>query len=173
MVLIPTQNYYYMKVNIDQQTSKKARIPHNIFMLNIALVHLLMTPAVIALEIGALAMLVPLLISLAIMLHAYLSGTYSQTSTHWFIIAHWKLAIKRYKLLLISYLITAGLIAIGWLLAMASPDPNMREILHTVFIRIAIMPVLIMVMINFYLESSAINMALKGEIPDSLVEAHL
>jgi len=160
-----------MKVNIDHETSKKARIPHNIFMLNITLVHLLMTPAAIALEIGALGMLVPLLISLVIMLHAYLRSSHSQSETHWFILAHWKLAIKRYKLLLISYLITAGLMSIGWLLAMASPDPNMQEILHTVFIRIAIMPVLLMVMVNFYLESSAINMALKGEIPDSLTKS--
>ena len=50
---------------------------------------------------------------------------------------------------------------------MSSPDENMREILHTVFLRIAIMPVLIMVMINFFLESSAISMASKGELPES------
>jgi len=157
-----------MQIQVSEIEKKKARIPHNIFMLNLALIHLLMTPAVIALEIGASGMILPLVLSLGIIFYTYKHGKSIQNTQHWFIVKHWALAIKRYKLLLISYVITAALILTGWLLAMASPDPNMQDILETVFIRIAIMPVLLMVMINFYLESSAINMASKGELPDSM-----
>lgn len=156
-----------MQENVDYNTLKKARVPHNIFMLNLALVHLLMTPAVIALDIGTSGMLVPLTISLLIILYTALHSKKIQTTEHSFVYNHWKLALKRYRLLMFAYVITAGLIIFGWVLAMSSPDENMREILHTVFIRIAIMPVLIMVMVNFFLESSAISMASKGELPDS------
>lgn len=158
-----------MKIDVDAATINKSRIPHNIFMLNLVLVHLLMTPAAIALEIGALGMLAPLVVSLAIMLYSLLASKKLDKKDHWFIHAHWILALNRYRLLLISYAITAGLMLLGWLVSMSSPDPNMQEILHTVFIRIAIMPVLLMVMINAYLESSAISMTSKGEIPDSVV----
>ena len=160
-----------MQVEITENEKKKARIPHNIFMLNLALFHLLMTPAAIALEIGTIGMMLPLVLSLAIIFYTHSHKKNIQNTEHWFVVNHWELAIKRYKLLLFSYLITAVLMLTGWLLAMGSPDPNMQDILKTVFIRIAIMPVLLMVMINFYLESSAINLASKGELPDSMKSA--
>jgi len=152
---------------IIKEDKKAARLPHNIFMLNLTLVHLMMTPAVIALEIGMLGTLLPLFISLSIMAYTYINSNKEEYTTHPFVKLHWKLALKRYKLLLISYGITGGLIAIGTLLALSSPDPNMQDILQTVFIRIAVMPVLLMVMICFYLESSAINLAGKGLLPGS------
>lgn len=150
-----------MNENIDQRARKKARLPHNIFMLNLALVHLLMTPAVIAFEIGLWGMSVPLLFSLLIMAYTYQHSKIEEVTSHNFIRQHWLLALKRYRLLLISYALTAVLLGTGSLLAMASPDPNMQDILETVFIRIAIMPVLLMVMVCFYLESSALGMVTK------------
>jgi len=147
---------------IQQEDRKSAKLPHNIFMLNLALVHLLMTPAVIALEIGIVGILLPLFISLSIMAYTYFNSKKEAFIQHPYVQKNWALALKRYRLLLIAYGVTAGLMGIGSLLAMASPDPNMQDILQTVFIRIAVMPTLLMVMICFYLESSAINLATKG-----------
>ena len=159
-----------MLITVTYEQASRARQPHNLFMLNLALAHLLMTPAAIALEIGILGMLVPFLISISIILFTYIRSQNINPDTDWFVFTHWKLALRRYRLLVISYAVTAGFILLGWLLASSSPDPNMQDILLTVFLRIAIMPVLIMVMINFYLESTAISMATKGEIPDSIVQ---
>jgi hypothetical protein len=146
---------------------KTARIPHNLFMLNLALVHLLMTPGIIALDVGLKAILIPLAISLAIMLISWKISKRSTTKSDEFVHQHWLLAVKRYRILLISYAITAALILLGHLLALSSPDQNMQEILDTVFLRIAIMPVLIAVMICFFLETSALGLAAKGELPES------
>lgn len=146
---------------------KTARIPHNLFMLNLALVHLLMTPGIIALDVGLKAILIPLAISLVIMLISWKISQRSTTKSDEFVHQHWLLAVKRYKILLISYAITAALILLGHLLALSSPDQNMQEILDTVFLRIAIMPVLIAVMICFFLETSALGLAAKGELPES------
>ena len=132
-------------------------------MLNLALVHLLMTPAVIAIDIGLTGVLIPLSFSLAIIAFTYISSRREDIEQQPFLKQHWLLALKRYRLLLIAYGITAGLIALGHLLAMGSPDPNMQEILQTVFIRIAVMPVVVVVMICFFLESSAIGLAAKGQ----------
>ena len=141
---------------------RRARIPHNLFMLNLALFHLLMTPAAIAMEIGLMGMLFPLLLSLLTIAYTYRHAESIQTTETHFVYSHWQLAVKRYRLLLISYAITAGLLVVGWLIALASPDPNMQDILQTVFIRIAVMPVVIIVMVAFYLESSAYSNAGKG-----------
>ena len=149
-------------IEIIAADKKAAKLPHNIFMVNLALIHLMMTPAVIALEIGISGILIPLSFSLGIMTYTYINSKKDTFMQHPYIQKHWALALKRYRLLLIAYGVTAALIAIGALLSMTSPDPNMQDILRTVFIRIAVMPTLLMVMICFYLESSAINMAGKG-----------
>lgn len=144
---------------------KPARIPHNLFMLNLALVHLLLTPGIIALDIGLKGILIPLALSLAIMLISWKISKHPGVTADEFVHQHWLLALKRYRVLLIAYAITAALILLGHLLALSSPDQNMQEILDTVFLRIAIMPVLIAVMICFFLETSALGLAGKGELP--------
>jgi len=153
-----------MSVNkIDSR--KSARKPHNLFMLNLALVHLMMTPGIIALDVGLKAIMIPLALSLAIMLISWKISNRTTVQSDELVHQHWLLALKRYRILLISYAITAALILLGHLLALSSPDQNMQEILDTVFLRIAIMPVLIAVMICFFLETSALGLAGKGELP--------
>ncbi len=159
-----------MKTSIDNNTIKKSKTPHNIFLLNLAFVHLLMTPATLILDIGISGLLVPLIFSLLIMFYSMTKSKNLQPGEHWFIHAHWRLTLNHYRLLLIAYTVTLALMLLGWLVSTTSPDPNMQEILRTVFIRIAIMPTLLMVMVNFFLESSALSMAAKGEIADSIIE---
>ena len=159
-----------MIIGLNTSIKTKAKLPHNLFMLNLALFHLLMTPAVIALNVGIMGMLLPLLLSLSVMLYTCLQSRARDRHAHWFIHAHWQLACRRYRLLLISYALTLLLLCLGWLLSLSANDPNMTLILQTVFIRISIMPVLIVVMVNFYLESSAISLATNGEIPDQFVQ---
>ncbi|OOZ40168.1 hypothetical protein BOW53_08675 [Solemya pervernicosa gill symbiont] len=159
-----------MKLDVDTALCKRARLPHELFMLNLALFHLLMTPASIALDVGVWGLLLPLSLSLSVMLYTWLrSRALERSGEPWFLRLHWRLALGRYRMLLIAYGVALGLFGVGTLLSLGSSDPHMQQILQTVFIRIAIMPVLIMVMINFYLESNAINQASGGELPDGLV----
>lgn len=158
-----------MKITVTENIVKNSKAPHNIFLLNLALIHLLMTPATLILEIGISGLLIPLTFSLLIMLYSLVKIKNLDIDEHWFVYAHWKLALNRYRLLLISYGLTLALLLVGWLISTTSPDPNMQDIIYTVFIRISIMPTLLMVLVNFFLESSALSMAAKGEIADSIV----
>ncbi len=153
-----------MIVDINAEIKSRARLPHNLFMLNLAVFHLLMTPAIIALNMGEKAMLIPLALSLCVI--AYTRIQSRKPHEHWFIDAHWQLAFAHCRLLLISYILTAALLGLGWLLSVNSADPHMVAILETVFLRISIMPVLLIVMANFYLESNALQMVGNSEIPD-------
>lgn len=149
----------------EMDNRKAARIPHNLFMLNLALVHLLLTPGIIALGAGLKAILIPLFLSLGIMLISWRISKRTTIQSDGFVRQHWLLALKRYRILLIAYAITASLILLGYLLAHSSADLNMQAILQTVFLRIAIMPVLIAVLICFFLETSALGLAYRGELP--------
>jgi len=159
----------FMQQKFDKNTIVNAKKPHNIFLLNLALVHLLMAPATLILEAGISGLLIPLFVSLLIMLYSLIKIKKLNINENWFIYAHWQLALNRYRLLLIAYCITLVFLLAGWLISITSPDPNMQDIIFTVFIRISVMPTLIMVLVNFFLESSALSMASKGEITESIV----
>ena len=159
-----------MIVSIDHNIVRKSKTPHNIFLLNLALIHLLMSPATLILEIGISGLLIPLSFSLLIMLYSLIKLKTIDINEHWFVYAHWKLALNRYRLLLMSYGVTLALLLVGWLISTTSPDPNMQDIIYTIFIRISVMPTVLMVLVNFFLESSALSMAAKGEIADSIVK---
>lgn len=163
-----------MKLNLDtsEENRRRAKLPHNLFMLNLAVFHLLMTPAAIALDVGRLGLLLPLSLSLLTMAYSYIYCQRMDRNRYMFEYLHWRLALKRYKYLLIAYTVTAGLLLLGGLLALGTADANMRDIMQTVFVRIAIMPVLLAVMVDFYLESNAISLASQGEVPDALIEQY-
>lgn len=154
-----------MIADLDSDVKTKAKHPHNLFMVNLALFHLMLTPATIALDIGMKGILLPLCLSLSVILYTYLRASNKSKHEHEFIHAHWRLAFRRYRWLMISYGMMAALLGVGWLLSL-SADPSMAAIIQTIFIRISIMPVVIMVMISFFLESTAINQASNGEVPD-------
>jgi len=154
-----------MMKEIPNSLRAQAKVPHNLFMLNLALFHLLMTPAIIAAGVGELGILLPLALSLMVMAYTWRRANAGGDPP--FVCAHWQLALRHYRLLLIAYALTAVLLLLGWLLTLGSADANMRDILQTVLLRIAVMPVVLMVMVNFYLESSAIFQATNGEVPDS------
>jgi hypothetical protein len=144
---------------------KLAQAPHNLFVSCLFLFDLMMTPAVLALKVGLVGLLFPLLCSCSVLAYIYLR---SKKTTTWFVDAHWKLSFSRAKLLLLGYTLTGTLIFIAWLISFASSDHNMRHIIWTALTRIALMPTLILVMITAVLEFSASAQAVKREVPDKL-----
>ena len=145
--------------------ARKAQFPHNLFVAGLFMFDLLLTPAVIALKIGMLGLLIPLLCSGMLIAYIYLR---SKRTTTWFVDVHWKLAFKRAQWLMIGYAISAVLIFLAWLISMSSSDPNMQHILWTALTRIALMPTLVTVLITAVMEASAIPLASKREVPDKL-----
>ncbi len=144
---------------------REAQFPHNLFITGLFMFDLLMTPAVLALKIGMIGLLIPLVCSGALIAYVYLR---SKRTTAWFVAAHWKLAFSRGQLLLLGYAVSAVLIFLAWLVTLALHDPNMRHILWTALTRIALMPTLILVLVTAVMEFSSYAQAAKREVPDKL-----
>ena len=147
---------------------KQAQFPHNLFVTGLFMFDLLMTPAVLALKVGMIGLLIPLLFSGSLIAWIYLR---SRKTTTWFVDVHWKLAYARARLLMMGYAVSALLVFTAWLISLASHDPNMQHILWTALTRIALMPTLIMVMVTAVLEFGASAIAAKREVPDKLAAA--
>ncbi len=137
-------------------------------MLNLALFHLLLAPVAIVLDIGALGFMIPLIASLSVIAFTFVRSHQTEQGAPWFIAAHWKLAMRRYRILLTVYLISSAIVGVGLLVGMRAEDSNMAGIMLTVFSRIAAAPLLIGVILCFVLESGSIYQAGRGEVPDAM-----
>ncbi len=152
-----------MQFEATTQDIKQASIPHNLMILMLFLFNLLAVPALLALHFGMLGLLIPLICSSAFIGFVFLRS--QKISSH-FIAAHWRLAFKHGKWLLLGYTISAALILVAWLVSLSAQEESMRAILWTALTRIALLPTLIAVMIVAVMEASALSLAVKCEAPE-------
>jgi hypothetical protein len=157
-----------MQFEVSAAHIKQAQVPHNVFVSGVLLFHLLMTPAVIALKVGMIGMLIPLACSAVMLGYIYQR---SRKNTVWFVDAHWRLTFQRAQWLMIGYAISASLILLAWLISQAAHEPSMKNIMWTAMTRIAIIPTLIAVMITSVAEASAVAVAARGEVPEKIIKA--
>lgn len=156
-----------MLFEIDEATSKRAKTPHELSMLNLVAFHLLAAPASIVLNIGLSGFLVPLALSLTFIAFLWYQALRGKRTAPWFVQVHWRLAANRTKILMVGYLITASILGFAFLVTAGSSKSG---IMMVALSRVAAVPVLITVMVCFVLESSSIYQAGRGEVPDGLAK---
>lgn len=144
---------------------ERAKAPHEVFMFNLIAFHLLLTPAVIALGIGAWALLLPPAFSLLVIGYIYLRARRTAKDEPPLVAGHWWVAWRRCRLLLLAYGATAVLLLGAWGLAHSYQDPSMQGIMFTVLTRVAVMPTVVMVFVLAVMESGALYQAGRGEVP--------
>lgn len=145
------------------QDIRTAQKPHNLYIGGVLLLNLLMTPAVIALKLGLIGLLVPLVLTCTLIAYIFLR---SQRPAPWFVNIHWRLCFSRAKLLLLGYAISGALVLLGWLVSLTAQNASMAHIVWTALTRIAVIPALIFVLVTAVLEFSAIGQAANREVPD-------
>lgn len=157
---------------VDDKQKRQARTPHEVLMMNLAAFHLLLGPATLALNIGAWGLALIPLFSGMVIAYIYKRGHRPPLAPDWFATMHWRLAWRRCRLLLIAYLVSAVIIGAGALLSMTASKPSMQDIIFTIATRVGVMPTIITVLVVFVMANSGLEMAGKGEVPDSLAQAH-
>ena len=85
---------------------------------------------------------------------------------HWFVAAHWQLALHRYLILVIAYGVTLLILGLAWLATHGDQAANTADILFAALSRVAIMPTLVSLMILALMEAGAMFQAMKGQLPD-------
>ncbi len=155
-----------MQFQVSKSEIKQAHTPHNLLIIGLFSLNLLMAPAVLALKIGMVGLLIPLFSTAALIAYLYLR---SKKTTIWFVDVHWRLAFRNSRWLMLGYAITAGLILVAWLISLTAHEASMKHILWTALTRIALLPTLAGVMVTAIMEAGAISLATKMEVPDDLV----
>lgn len=142
----------------------RAGSAHELVMMNLAVFHLLLPVA--ALSSGYASLFLSLaLIGSALMIF-WVAYKARQIDDAEFVLVHWQLASDRFQLLLISYAVGLEIMLLGWLLASLQLDHNMFIIMLVVFSRSAAVPIVLMVLVLFVMETSALNQAKQGLLPN-------
>lgn len=159
-----------MLFEISEQARRKARTPHEMFMFNLAVFHLMLAPVSFFLLRNVTALLIPLTFSLVVITFIFIQGKRLEKTGPWYVMVHWKLGFRRGIYMMIAYSVTAAIIFAGWLVTLGIDKHTTQDIVFTVFSRIGIMPTFVLVVVNFVLESGSIYQAGRGEVPDGMLK---
>ena len=165
-----------MLFDISPSTRRQAKTPHELAMVNLLLFNLLLCVSLLASTLAQkgsvlsrfreIAIAAPLGLSLLVIAYSFIRAKQAARGNPWFVAVHWRLATRRYRILLMAYLVGAALIGLGWLISLT--NPKLQEFLFLAFLRVAVAPMLIAVMVTAVLESGSIYQASRGEVPDTL-----
>lgn len=161
-----------LKTNATNQEKKKARIAHEVFTFNAIVVHLFIPVAIMKFGNSQYALAIPIFISLAIIFYTYYkTNKVFATKNSYYLYIHWRWSLNWYKPVLIAYGVSISIVLIGQLISLNS-DTNMADIINTVFLRIAIAPTFIVILIAFVVISGAMFNSGRGEIPEKLAKKY-
>ncbi len=160
-----------MHYQVTPEETHLAKNPHHIFNINIIITHLFIS--MIVLEIGSTAMLlaVPIISSLVIA-YIYRHRKEVQKRGSWFVSAHWELAWRRSRILLMSYAIAILMVVVYLLIDQVFPggfsmndfsdegsQTNLGEIIT---VRFAAVVIFVAVLITFMQTGISVYDAGKG-----------
>lgn len=183
---------------VDEDQRRKGRAPHELAMINLLLFNLLIGVALLA---GSMAepdslihklkwpaVALPLAASLVVMVITWIRAARAAKHAAWFAAAHWRLTAARWRVLLLAYVISAGVVSLAFIggdgdttafeARIADLPPAMQAMERrkaasqdmgaAIWARIGVVPLLLTVMTLIMLESGALYQAGRGEVPDSI-----
>jgi hypothetical protein len=168
-----------MHYQVTQQEISTAKTPHHIFNINVLITHLFIS--LIVLEIGqTIQLLLIPLISTLVIFYLYYRKKQLALEDSWFVAAHWAIAWRRGRILLISYAIAIGMVAVYALFDMMFPgglsmndfssegtQTNLGEIIT---IRFSAVVIFVAILITFMQTGISVYDAGKGILNPSIAK---
>ncbi len=148
------------------EDAKRASDAHERLLFNLSVVHFLLPAILFNTEILWLIVGLPMLISTGIVVSIMRrAGKLDQPDL---IYAHWLLAWRRGRYLLLSYLISLALFGLGWFFLLLQADQVMREIQLAVVGWFSLLPISLTIVILIILETASLAQAREGKMPKQI-----
>lgn len=160
-----------MLFEISEEDKKKAKWPHDLFLINLIGNHILTFVATLGMASSwAWPMLLVPIVSFTILSIIIFKGKQARETESWFVMCHWQMALKRsqffIKMLLALLIIAAiglyGYSNLGW----------MKEAVYALIGGGCILPVMVTTLVLIIMESDALHQAGEGKLPDKMIEIY-
>jgi uncharacterized Tic20 family protein len=161
------------QITTDKNEIKQGKAAHELFTVNILLVHLFLSVAILKFGDANLAINVPIVVSLLIIIWTYFKNKNISKDASCFVKVNWQISLNRYKYLIISYILYAVIITIGYFVSLDAPaSMDGTNIVYTIFTRLSVIPLFITVLVLAIAGSGSLFNSGKGEVPAKEVEKY-
>ncbi|MCK5649491.1 MAG: hypothetical protein KAI22_11495 [Gammaproteobacteria bacterium] len=165
-----------MLLDVSDEEKKKAKLPHDLFLVNLIGNHILTFVATLGLATSwAWPMLTVPIVSVVILGIIIRKGTLirkkaSRQEASWYVMCHWQIALRRslffIKMILLISTIAAigvyGITNLGW----------MKEAVFALIGGVCILPVMVTTLVLIIMESDALHQAGEGKLPDNMIDLY-
>lgn len=157
-----------MKFKITESDIKSSKIPHEIFLTNLIVNHILYFISALGLSksFPQLVAMVPV-ISICTLSYILIRGEKIQKSNNWFVSCHWKIAMIRSKILLTVILIVTTLLAVLYFIHLYSGIAFAQII---PFAGIMILPLMITILTLIVMESEDLIFSKTGQLSNNIIK---
>ena len=160
-----------MHYEVTEEVSRKARLPHEIFLINLITNHILVFVGLLGLaKTYPGVMLVTPAISFVVLTYLMFRARRALKVDSWFIACHWQLCAHRSKMFIGMLLLLA--LVIGGLIVSVGGDASQLRPGHYALGGVASLPTLIFVLALIVMESDALHKARTGQVPEWLVNKY-
>ena len=154
-----------LKFEISEQDSRKAKIPHEIFLTNLIFNHILVFVAILsASSLTQYIVLVPIA-SILSLLYLFWGARRARQNSSWYVSGHWQLAARRSRIFLIMISLVLAVFALLWLVSGGQLRPQ-----HWALGAAAFLPTMVTVLALIIMESEALHHAKIGLLPDWVLD---
>jgi len=160
-----------MLFEVSDEEKKKAKFPHDLFLVNLIGNHILTFVATLGLATSwAWPMLIVPIVSFIILGIIIYKGKQSRKNESWFVMCHWQMALKRslffIKMLLTITMVAAiglyGYLSLGW----------MKEAVYALIGGICLLPTMVTTLVLIIMESDSLHQAGVGKLPDNMIDLY-
>ena len=160
-----------MKLQISEEESRKAKIPHEIFLTNLIGNHILWFIATLGLAktYWQPLALVPVF-STILLVYTLWRASRAKQRDSWFVMCHWQICAGRSRVFILMLVIAVTVVALGWLAY--SQLGLMKEAVYALVGGLGVLPIKVTVLVLILMESDALHQASQHKIPDRVVEKY-
>ncbi len=154
---------------ISEDVRKKARHPHEFFLINLITNHILLFVGLLGMakQEAWLLLIVPV-VSISILSYLVWRAMVSRKRDHWFVFCHWQLCARRSRF----FIGIIALMGVGIVVILASVGGNIADLRpgHYAIGGMVMLPTLFSVLVLILMESDAVHKANLGDVPEWLVK---
>lgn len=156
-----------MRFDVSDEERKKAKLPHDLFLVNLIANHILAFVATLGLAGSWIwPMFIVPVVSFVVLGIIFIRARRSRQIDTWFVMCHWQIARRRsaffIKMMLMLMIIAAlgvyGYTNLGW----------MKEAVYALIGGVCILPIMVTTLVLILMESDALHQADKGEMPEKI-----
>ena len=157
-----------MRFDVSDAERKKAKFPHDLFLVNLIANHILAFVATLGMAGSWLwPMFIVPIVSFIVLGTIFIRAKRSRKKDSWFVMCHWQIARKRsaffinvmLMLMIIAGSGVYGYTNLGW----------MKEAVYALIGGVCILPIMVTTLVLILMESDSLHQADKGELPEKMV----